>query len=473
MRVQIAEKFKPLFKPKRYKIFYGGRGGAKSWAFAQAAIIKAAQDKKRVLCARQLQGSIKDSVLKLLSDTVERLELGARFNVQSNGIYGSNGSDFLFKGLWNNPTSIKSTENVSICWVEEAEDVTEESWQTLIPSIRGKDDSNNESEIWISFNPKHEQDDTYQRFIAPYADQLDKDGFYEDDMMYICKVNYWDNPWFKGSVLEKEMLLEKKQNYRRYLHVWEGFPVADYGDAIIEPEWVEAAINGHEKIKYKPSGLKITGFDVADEGKDAKAAIDRHGSLVTLVDMWLEGDVDDAINRAFEQAYDNRSDILIYDSVGVGASVKVGLDKRIAGRNIEVVGFSGGASVRYPNEKYQDDKKNKDTFRNLRAQYWWNLRDRFYKTYLAVVKGEYHNPDDMIFLSPDLEYLPILKDELCRVQRKRSGGDKIQVESKTDMVKRKMKSPNLADALVYTFGNPPLETEIVTKPKSMKQWGRR
>ena len=79
----------------------------------------------------------------------------------------------------------------------------------------------------------------------------------------------------------------------------------------------------------------------------------------------------------------------------------------------------------------------------------------------------------MIFLSPDLEYLPILKDELCRVQRKRSGGDKIQVESKTDMVKRKMKSPNLADALVYTFGNPPLETEIVTKPKSKKQWGRR
>ena len=468
MRVQVAEKFRPLYKPKRYKIFYGGRGAAKSWEFAKALAIKAAQEKIRVLCARQLQGTIKDSVLKLLSDSFDRTELTNRFNVQGNAIQGSNGSDFLFKGLWNNTTSIKSTENVGVCWIEEAEDVTNDSWDTLIPTIRTPG-----SEIWISFNPKHEQDDTYQRFIAPYINELNKDGFYEDDRFYICKVNYWDNPWFKGTELEDEMLDDKKKNPRRYLNIWEGFPVADYGDAIIEPEWVEAAVNGHEKLKYKPSGLKITGFDVADEGKDAKAAIDRYGSLVTKVDMWLEGDIDDGINRAFEQAYENRSDILVYDSVGVGSGVKVGLDKRIAGRNIEVVGFSGGASVRYPNEKYQDDKKNKDTFRNLRAQYWWNLRDRFYKTYLAVVKGEYHNPDDMIFLSPDLKHLAILKDELCRVQRKRSGGDKIQVESKTDMVKRKMKSPNLADALVYTFANPPLETEVVTKPRSMKQWGRR
>jgi phage terminase large subunit len=468
MKIQIAEKFKPLFKPKRYKVFYGGRGGAKSWAFAQAAIIKSAQEKKRVLCARQLQGSIKDSVLKLLSDTIDRMELTNRFDVQGNAIHGINKSDFLFKGLWNNTTSIKSTEDVGICWVEEAEDVTAESWDTLIPTIRAPG-----SEIWISFNPKHEQDDTYQRFIAPYAEHLDKYGFYEDDMHYICKVNYWDNPWFKGTELENEMELDKKNNYRRYLHVWEGYPKADYGDAIIEPEWVEAAIGGAEKLGYKPTGLKVTGFDVADEGKDAKAAIDRFGSLVTKVDMWLDGDIDDAINKAFTQAYDNQSDILVYDSVGVGAGVKVGLDQRVAGRNITVEGFSGGAAVRYPNEKYQGDKYNKDVFRNLRAQYWWNLRDRFYKTYLAVTKGEYHNPDDMIFLPSDLDHLAILKDELCRVQRKRSGGDKIQVESKTDMVKRKMKSPNLADALVYTFGNEPLETEVFTKPRAKKQWGRR
>jgi phage terminase large subunit len=468
MRVQIPEKFKPLFKPKRYKIFYGGRGAAKSWAFAQAGVIKASQEKKRILCARQLQGSIKDSVLKLLSDTIDRLELTNRFEVQGNAIIGANKSDFLFKGLWNNTTSIKSTEDVGICWVEEAEDVTNGSWDTLIPTIRSPG-----SEIWVSFNPKHEQDDTYQRFIAPYLKHLDKYGFYEDDMVYVCKVNYTDNPWFAGTELEKEMLRDKENNYRRYLHVWEGNPVADYGDAIIEPEWVEAAIDGHKKLGYESTGLKVTGFDVADSGKDAKAVINRFGSLVTKVDMWLEGDIDDAIPRAFNHAYEHKSDFLVYDSVGVGAGVKVGLKQRIAGRDIAVHGFSGGAGVTDPKAKYKDDKYNQDQFRNLRAQYWWYLRDRFYTTYLAVVKGQYHNPDDMIFLPSDLEYLPILKDELCRVQRKRYNTDKLQVESKKDMIARKMKSPNLADALVYCFGNPPLEEDVVTKPKSRSQWSRR
>ena len=467
MRVQVPEKFKPLFNPKRYKVFFGGRGGAKSWAFAQAAIIAIAQNKKRVLCARQLQGSIKDSVHKLLSDTIDRLGLTTSFNVQNSTIIGSNKSDIIFKGLWNNITSIKSTEDVDICWVEEAEDVTDDSWDVLTPTIRKSG-----SEIWLSFNPKHEQDATYQRYIAPYIEQINKHGFYEDDRMYVCKVNYHDNPWFSGTELEQEMLADKKNNFRKYLHIWEGNPVSDYGDCVIEPEWVEAAIDGHIKLGYSPTGLKVTGFDVADVGKDAKAAIDRHGSLVTKLDMWLDGDIDDAANRAFAQAYDNRSDYLVYDDVGVGAGIKIGLEKRIAGRDIIVHGFGGAEKVRDPKEYYQDDKLNEDVFYNLRAQFWWNLRDRFHNTYRAVIKGEYINPDDMIFLPSDLDHIKILRDELCRVRRKRYTGDKILVESKKDMQKRKMKSPNLADALVYCFANPPLPAKFKAKIKSIKQWGR-
>jgi phage terminase large subunit len=210
LKFQIVEKFEPFLEPNRYKIAYGGRGSSKSWSIAQLLILKAYKSRSRILCAREIQRSIEDSVIQLLADTIERMGLGAFFDVQKTQIIGRNGSRIFFSGLKSNVTKIKSIEGIDIVWVEEAESVTNASWDTLIPTIRKEG-----SEIWISFNPLDEFDATYQRFVVnPPPDA------------YVAKVNWSDNPWFPKE-LERERVHLQATNPDLYEHVWEGNPFAN------------------------------------------------------------------------------------------------------------------------------------------------------------------------------------------------------------------------------------------------------
>lgn len=154
--------FEPFIEAHRYKVAKGGRGSGKSWAIARLLIEAARRQPVRILCARELQNSISDSVIRLLEDTIEREGYSAEFEIQRSMIrhLGTN-AEFMFYGIKNNPTKIKSLEGIDICWVEEAEAVTKESWDILIPTIRKPF-----SEIWVSFNPKNILDDTYQRFVV-------------------------------------------------------------------------------------------------------------------------------------------------------------------------------------------------------------------------------------------------------------------------------------------------------------------
>ncbi|WP_210501990.1 PBSX family phage terminase large subunit [Pantoea ananatis] len=205
--LKFAPKFKPLFQPKRYKTFHGGRGGAKSWAAARALVIMAASKKLRILCTREVQNSIKDSVHKLLKDQIEMLGLNPWFRITNESITSASGSEFLFKGLRFDPLGIKSTEGVDICWVEEAQSVSSDSWAILIPTIRKEG-----SEIWVTFNPGEEQDPTYQRFIVNPP----------DDSITV-EVNYYDNPYLPDT-LRKEMDYCKRVDYEAYEHIWLGKP---------------------------------------------------------------------------------------------------------------------------------------------------------------------------------------------------------------------------------------------------------
>ena len=463
--VDMAECFDILFRPKRFKIFYGGRGGLKSWGFAQALQLKGRDDPLRILCTRELQGSIKESVHKLLSDTVSRIGMDYFYDVEVATIKGKNGTGFFFEGLKNNTTKIKSFEGVDITWVEEAEAVTEDSWDILIPTIRKEG-----SEIWISFNPDDEMGATYQRFVAPYLEHINKDGFYEDDEIYVRKIGWQDADelgWFPEE-LRKEKDKCYKENKRKYLHIWEGEPNTDYQDSIIQPEFVDAAIDAHKKLNIKPRGVRVLGFDPADEGTDAKAYCVRHGIHVKDCDMWTHGDLEESVSKAYEVAFENRCGILVYDSIGIGAGAKIKF-RQLNGGEMSIEGFCGSEHPDHPARKYKEDKPNDDVFSNKRAQYWWYLRDRFENTYRAVQNrngelelGEYANPDEMISLDSNMKYLKQLKAELTRVQRKRTrtgNSSYILIESKQDMKARKLKSPNLADALVYTFANSEVKTK--------------
>lgn len=207
MMLQLAEKLQPLFSARRYKVMHGGRGGGKSWAVAAVLLAMAADRPLRVLCAREVQKSMKDSVHRLLKDTISRLGLESFFEVLDSEIRGINGSLFLFSGLQSHTVdTIKSFEGVDIVWVEEAHGVSKKSWDVMIPTIRKEG-----SEIWLTLNPDMETDETYQRFIATPSPDT-----------WVCQINWRDNPWFP-SVLEEERQKAKRSMLKDdYDHIWEG-----------------------------------------------------------------------------------------------------------------------------------------------------------------------------------------------------------------------------------------------------------
>ncbi len=209
------------YRKARYKVYWGGRGSAKSWGIAEALIRLAAVLPLRILCVREFQASIKDSSHKILKDTIVRLGMDSWFKVTKEGITSRSGAEFIFKGLHGNDTGIRSTEGVDICWAEEAAAISETSWRVLIPTIRDPG-----SEFWISFNLVDEQDATYSRFVAHQAEvdpELLRQGGY-DVWSIVHKINYDENPYFPA-VLRIEMEADKARDFHLYEHIWLGLPL--------------------------------------------------------------------------------------------------------------------------------------------------------------------------------------------------------------------------------------------------------
>lgn len=259
-----------LFEPARYKVAHGGRGSGKSWSYARALLILAMSKKIRVLCAREVQRSIKDSVHKLLADQIQTLGLGGQFEVLETTIRClKTGAEFLFAGLASHTVeSIKSFEGVDICWIEEAQTVSKKSWDILIPTIRADD-----SEIWITFNPDMDTDETYVRFVvAPPPDSV------------VRQVNYIDNPWFP-KVLEQERLHCEVANPDDYERIWGGKCRKTVAGAIYAREVAHLLADGRIcPVPYDPR-LKV--HTVWDLGWNDSMAItlmqkDRGGALRIL-----------------------------------------------------------------------------------------------------------------------------------------------------------------------------------------------
>ena len=223
LNVPTPQAFAPLFTTlgeHRYRVYYGGRGSAKSWQFARALLVHGLTKPIRVLCAREYQASIRDSVHRVLADQVTLLDLGGFYTVQESAILGANGTEFLFKGLRRDIAQIKSTEGIDVCWVEEAEAVSDNSWRTLVPTIRKPG-----SEIWVSFNPALATDPTYLRFVAsPPARSI------------VRKVSYVDNPWFPD-VLKEEADTLRTNDPEAYNHVWGGEPWARSDAQVLAGKW--------------------------------------------------------------------------------------------------------------------------------------------------------------------------------------------------------------------------------------------
>lgn len=225
LNVEIAAPFPfALQEPWRYKVWHGGRGGAKSWQVARLLLVRAHQRKTRILCVREFQASIADSVHRLLCDQIALLGLSSYFETTNNSIKSACGSEFIFKGLLRSINEIKSLEGVDICWFEEAQRGSKLSWAILIPTIRKEG-----SEIWVTFNPDEETDPTYQMFaVNPPPDAK------------VTKVNFDDNPWFPET-LRREMEYCRATDTDAYSHIWLGECRKRSAAEVFGGKWVIAA----------------------------------------------------------------------------------------------------------------------------------------------------------------------------------------------------------------------------------------
>ena len=244
--ISLPEQLEFLFEPARYKVAYGGRGGAKSWSFVRALILIAAKARTRILCAREIQNSIKESVHQLIKDQINAMGFQDFFTVKETSIVGLNGSEFMFEGLRHNVDNIRSKEGIDICAVFEAKNVSKASWEVLIPTIRKEN-----SEIWVEFNPELDTDETYKRFVqTPPPNAI------------VRKVNYSDNPWFPP-VLEQELSHLKATDPDAYLNVWEGFCRVTLEGAIYANEIRQATTEGRiTRVPYDESQPVHTFWDL-------------------------------------------------------------------------------------------------------------------------------------------------------------------------------------------------------------------
>lgn len=425
-------------KPSQWKVLYGGRSSSKTWDAAANAIRIAQTVHVRILCARQFQNRIEESVYTVLCTQIERFGLSDRFEITKNKIRCiSTGSEFVFYGIARNIAEIKGLEGIDILWLEEAESIKKEDYGILEGTMRV-----DEYEIWIIFNPRLANGFIYQHFVVdPPKGAI------------VRQINYDENPFNSDRVHETIEALKAK-DHDEYLHRYKGIPRSDDDRAVIKMSWLESAVDAHEKLGVKIMGRKRVGFDVADDGGDKNATALSHGILCKEVDEWngLQDELLASCSRAYGLAVKHGAEI-DYDSIGVGATAGSKFQElnQDQGRNVVYRKFNAGGKVINPKSEYMPNVKNKDHFANIKAQAWWGLADRFLMTHLAVTQGADFDPAEIISISSGITGLKGLLNELATPHRHFDSSGRVKVESKEDLSKRQVKSPNRADAFIMSY----------------------
>lgn len=428
--------------PSRFKILYGGRDSSKSFDASINAIRLANELPLRFLCTRMFQNRIEESVYTLLIHQINRFGFTQDYTILKNKILNNKtGAEFNFYGLARNIEEVKSYEGVDILWNEESHSITEETWDILLPTIRKEG-----SEIWMIFNPRLATDFVYKNFVLdPPPNAL------------VRKINYDENP-FLSDVSKEAIAHMKATDYEKYLHVYEGEPLQDDDAVIIKRSWLNSCIDAHLKLKIEVSGEKITGYDVADSGEDLNALANKHGILITKIKQWKGGE-DELVKSAkiVRNEAKQFGSFVRYDSIGVGAGVGSNIKElnKIDGVFIKVESFNSAGAVVGKELDYEVGVKNKDYFSNVKAQSWKSVGDRVLITHNAITKGLPFNPSDIISISSNCEHLELLLTELSTPRRSYDNAGKFKVESKNDLSKRGVRSPNLADAFVMCFAKTP------------------
>lgn len=408
IEVYFAPEYKELNKPSQYwrnMIFYGGRYSGKSYHVALALLLKGRREKKRILCAREVQNTIRDSVHKLLKDIIEKYNF-TDYTVTNDAIINNiYGTEFIFKGLRQNINEIKSTEGIDICWVEEAQSVSDKSWDVLTPTIRKEG-----SQIIATFNRFAELDPVYVRYVMNQPPNT-----------YVKKVNYdvLERCGLMTEAIYNEMEADKA-NPELYNHKWLGEPLSQSEQALLN----RTAILEAMQREVDDEGDEFIGVDVARMGNDRTVFVRRKGLQTKNYKVMTKMRTTE-ICDALEKFARFRKDTLIkVDDTGVGGGVTDEMKKR--GYNVLGVNFGGA-----PNDR--------DKYPNWISEAWF---------YLSSII-------DRISLPMDSDLLMELSTRNWSIDVR----GKRKIEPKEQYKKRGFRSPDLADAFIICFSD--------TKPKGL------
>lgn len=427
--VQVPEILLPLVDRGVYRFvaLKGGRGGAKSRTVASILVSLCQQSPLRILCVREVQNSIKDSVKRILDDEIERQGAGSFFKCLDTRIIGRNGTEIIFEGLRHNSDKIKSYEGIDICWAEESHTISQDSMDILEPTIR-----KNNSEIWYTWNPRFPTDAVQLKFCGPGG---------PPPRSLVIDINWRDNPWFPD-VLYEQMVHMYHTNYQKYLHVYEGHPVGDEGAMVFPVAWIQASVN----IELGTDGPWRVGLDVADEGEDANSLTIIKGPTVRSIEEWREGNTTQTTRRAHGACKLLGITRINYDSIGVGAGCKGEFwSLNDLGYSIQANGINVGLP---PNEGQWDKGATyKDTFLNLKAELYFRLRRMLKKTFEHTTGVKKWPEDEMISLPNDIDLIA----EMSQIHYEVLETGKIKIESKKKMKARGVSSPNKTESVIIAI----------------------
>lgn len=402
----------PIRKPKRYKFAWGGRGGAKTETYARELLRIGNERKIRVLCTREIQISIKDSVFTMLTDLISKL-MYSDYIVTDNSIKHKNGTEFIFMGMWQQEKkqTLKSLANIDYCWVEESQTISEGSLTLLDPTIRKPN-----SEIWFSFNRLFDIDPVWR-----FKNRI------EDSEKTEIYINYYDNPYLPDVLLKQAERSKKEYDEgisEDYLHTWLGEPYGQSDKTIFTLKEIHGAMNREPDTE----GQISVGADIARFGNDRTVFFKRKGLSVIDYKIYSRLSIPESFRYLVDFVGNDTSIPIKIDDTGLGGGVTDLLEEH----GFTVVPINNGESA-----------DQKDKYANLGSELWFDFKEKI---------GTISLPD-----------IPELKSELVTREWKLDLKGRRQVERKEDYKKRGYRSPDLADSCLLCFYDQAIYTPMFGK----------
>lgn len=410
MDLTIAHAYRPLWwwvnndtPPYRYYAYSGGRASGKSTSIAQSLVCRAATKPIRILCAREYQNSIADSVHRLLSDQINKLGLQG-YTVTREDVTHINGSTFIFRGLHNNLDSIKSIEGLDVCWVEEAQTLSAMSLDILIPTIRKP-----ASTLIFSWNPRTESDPVWDKMVAHPV---------EPD-----RTLHWHTTWRDvRPLLNTDMLqlIDASRHMPEYPHIWEGKPLTASINTVIAYTDLDQATQRTPDLM----GGVTFGVDVARYGNDRTALAIKTGNTISGLHTWAHASITDTAQRVQTFAAQHQPIMINVDDTGVGG----GLTDILAQQGLPVCGIN-----------YAATPKQRDKYPNIASELWFDFAELL----------------PSLTITPDLAHLAELLQELSTREWTINKRNQRQVQAKQAYKdSQAARSPDLADAVMLACYQP-------------------